>query len=203
MNTIDDLLKTGRLGRLGEGMTTTEVREWLGDPEGTGGTGWPQLWKYGSLQLGYHRTSPDEMPFLVSIAVDFRSEEESPPAALSLSGWYPRHGCTYAEFRHHLDEAGINVVGGVTSGPRKHLVVGPGIRITFDADLLDSLQHTSKREPERKPFLVSARRENLDRIRTEARSLGISVTTLCSRWIDAHAEQLAEAGGLASANRRA
>ncbi len=201
MNTIDEFLKTGRLGRLGKGITTEEVREWLGDPEGTSGKGWPQLWKYGSLQLGFHRASSDEVPSLISIGLYFRVEDQSPPEALALTGWAPRHGCTFTDFEHHLDEAGIATSGGVISETHKHLIVGPGVRVTFEDDVLDSIQHTARREPERKQLTVSVRRQNLDRIRAEARARGISVSTLCSEWIDDQARGLARVGELTSTSR--
>lgn len=201
-NTLDDFMRTGCLGNLAEGMTSREIQESLGEAEGISGPGWPRLWKYGALQLGLHRMSPDELPFLTSIALYFRIEEELPPESLSLSGWYPHPGCTFEEFRRHLDEVGIAVFGGVTAGPRKHLVIGPGIRVTFDEDILDSIQHTAKREPERKQFWVSARRRNFDRIRAEARARGISVATLCSRWIDEQAELLAGVDGARSTSHR-
>jgi hypothetical protein len=190
MISVDEFLETSRLGQLVEGRTTHEVRDLLGEPEGVSGRGWPQLWKYGSIQLGFHRTTRDEIPFLTSIALYFRVPDEAPPEALKFSGWYPAIGCSYDEFRAHLDEVGIRVYGGVASGPRKHLIVGPGVRITFDEDVLDSIQHTAKREPDRKQLLISVPREALDSIRLEARARGISPSSLCSNWVEERVEAL-------------
>jgi len=201
MGSIDEFLRTGRLGQIAEGLTTSQARELLGDPEAFNSRGWPQLWKYGSLQLGFHRTSPDEMPFLISTALYFHTTDQSPPTVLNLTGWKPSPACEYAQFQTHLDDVGIGVSGGVLSGARKHLVVGPGVRVTFVDDVLDSIQYHAKREPERKQFLVTARRENFDRIRAEARARGISVSTLCSEWIDDQARGLAMVGELMSTTR--
>jgi hypothetical protein len=194
MSTIDDFLGHGRLGPLAEGQTTDDVRALLGDPEATTGPKWPQIWKYGPLQLTFHRDSRDEAPHLVSIALYFRHPEESLPTALGTEGWYPPAGCTFASFEQHLREVGIGVEGGVTTGPDKHLVVGRGVRVTFDEDRLDSIHYTSRREPTRKQLTVSIPRDVLDAIRSEARARGISIAALCSGWIEERAGSLARVG---------
>jgi hypothetical protein len=160
-----------------------EVGDVFGEADKSSGSAWPRLWKYGPVQLGFFKTSREEVPFLVSIGLYFR-DPEAMPRGLTFSGWYPPEGCPYSTFRDHLDEVGIAVIGGVTSGPRKHLIVGPGVRVTFDDDTLDSIQYTAKREPARKQFLVSVPRETLDSIRLEARARGVSVADLCSQWIE-------------------
>ncbi len=190
MTSIDEFLKTGRLGQFGEGRTTHEIRDFLGEPEASSRSAWPRLWKYGSMQLGFHRTSRDEVPFLVSIALYFRAPDEAPPKALGLTDWYPPVGCSYDEVRRHLDEVGIKALGGVTAGPDKHLIVGPGVRITFDDDRIDSIQHSAKRESDRKQLWISIPRDALDAIRTEARTRGISTSDLCSRWVEERAISL-------------
>ena len=188
MTSFDEFLDTGRLGQVAEGRTTQEVRDLLGEPDYAPKLGSPQLWKYGSLQLGFFRTSTDESPFLVSIGLYFRTSEESLPKALGATGWFPAVGCTYDEFRAHLDQASLKVVGGVTVGPQKHLVLGPGVRVNFDDDVLDSIQYASKREPSRKQITISVPRDLLASIRSEARSLGVSASTLCSQWIEERAK---------------
>jgi hypothetical protein len=111
MVTFDEFLQTGRLGELVEGQTSVEVRGLLGEPEGVSGRGWPQLWKFGSLQVGFFREARDELSYLTSIALYFRVPEESPPESLGISGWYPPIGCSYDDFRQHLDEVGVPVIG--------------------------------------------------------------------------------------------
>jgi hypothetical protein len=190
MSSLIDFLWTGRLGPLAEGQTAQEVRDLLGEPEDVSGRGSPQLWKYGSLQVSFFRTSRDEMPFVVSIALYFRDDEESPPAGLGLTGWYPQVGCTYEEVRDQLEARGIAVGGGVTSGENKHLIVGPGVRITFQDDRLDSVQYHSHREPSHKQLSISIPRELLESIRQEARLLGISPSSLCSTWVEERARSV-------------
>jgi hypothetical protein len=190
---LAEFLRESHLGAIREGLTTEDVRQLLGEPDGISRGGWPQLWKYGSMQLGFHRTHRDEVPFLVSIALDFRVEGERPPESLGLSGWYPAAGLTYEEFRNYLNQEEIGVFGGVFSGPRQHLVVGPGVRITFVDNVLDSIQYTAKREPAGKQRLISVDRGLDERIR-----FGVSPSELCARWVEERARALGETVGIAA-----
>jgi hypothetical protein len=178
-----------------------EVRDLLGEPEATSGRGLPGLWRYGPLEIGFFRSSRDEMPFVASISLYFRNSDEALPETLGVAGWFPPVGSPYVELRSRLDQAGIPVVGGVTAGPTKHLVVGPGVRITFDADLLHSIQYYAKREPPFKQLSISIPREDLDLIRREARSRSVSVSSLCSTWVRERARELAESNRSSVANR--
>jgi hypothetical protein len=201
--TLDEFLTTGRLGPLAEGQSAQEVRDLLGEPEDVSGRGSPELWKYGALQVGFFRTSRDEMPFVASLALYFRLADEALPEQLGLTGWYPQIGCTYEQVRDHLRAVGIGSGGGVASGPDKSLLVGPGVRITFRKDIIDSIQFYSYREPSHKQLTISIPRAVLERIRLEARASGVSASSLCSKWVEERAETLVGARSTQAVDRPA
>jgi SmpA / OmlA family len=190
MPSFVEFLKTGQLEKLHCGMSKDEVRDLLGEPEAVSSQGNPQIWKYGSLELTFYRSSEAESPWLVSIDIQFHSHAIGLPGSEELNGWLPTGETTFEEFRGFLDNAAIRVDGGVTSGPHQHLVLGSGVRITFDEGRLYSASYTLRREPEFKQITVAIPRRELKAIQQQAAASGVSVSKLCSRWIMERASSL-------------
>ena len=190
MPSLVEFLKTGQLGKLHCGMSKDEVRELLGEPEAVSPQGNPQIWKYGSLELTFYRSSEAESPWLVSIVIHFHSHPINLPGFQGLASWWPTGETTFEEFRDFLVHSAIRVDGGVASGPHQHLVLASGIRVTFDEGRLYSVGYTLRREPELKQITISIPRRDLKAIQQEAAASGVSVSKLCSRWILERASSL-------------
>jgi hypothetical protein len=189
MVSFDEFLRTGQIGPLAVGMTRDAVRDLVGDPDDTSISKSPEIWKYGPIEVSYYRTPDGSEPFLASILYHFDGTSPTPPP-LSPSGWRPTHETSVEDFRAHLKEIEIPVVGGVDSGPNQHLVLGSSLRVTFEDGRLASVGYTAKREPEFKQLSLSLRKEDFDQIQREAKTRGISASALCSRWISEHAMSL-------------
>lgn len=190
MPSFIEFLKTGQLEKLHCEMSKDEVRELLGEPEAVSPQGNPQIWKYGSLELTFYRSSEAESPWLVSIVIHFHSHTINLPGFEGLAGWWPTGDTTFEEFRDFLVRSAIRVDGGVASGPDQHLVLASGVRVTFDEGRLYSVGYTLRREPELKQITISIPRRDLKAIQQEAAASGVSVSKLCSRWILERASSL-------------
>lgn len=184
MTSFVEFLKTGRLGPVSVGMARDDVRMALGEPRDVSVNRFPRIWKYGPLQLTFYKSTDESEPFLASIVLHFYSDPmEHLPEGLALTDWGERGPIDYSEFRDYLTVHGISVVGGVTAGPRKHLVLPSAVRVSFDEDQLYSVGYDLKREPEVKQLTVKVRRKDLEAIQKWARGLGMSAPDLCSQWI--------------------
>ncbi len=190
MASFDEFLKTGQIGPLATGLTRDAVRDLLGDPGDTSVGKSPEIWKYGPIELTYYRTPGGLEPFLTSITCYFNRSSSNLPPTLKFSGWMPTDETSIEDFRGHLKEAEIPVIGGVASGPRQHLVLGSSLRVTFEDWKLSSVGYTIKREPEFRQLSLSVRKEDFDQIYREAKARGISASALCSLWIGEHAMSL-------------
>jgi len=182
MPSFVEFLKTGQLAELHCGMSKDEVHELLGEPEAVSAQGNPQIWKYGSLELTFYRSSEAESPWLVSIVIHFHSHAIKLPGFQELAGLWPTGETTFEEFHEFLDNSAIRVDGGVTSGPHQYLVLNSGVRVTFDEGHPYSASYTLRRELELKQITISIPRRDLKAIQQEA-AAGVSVSKLCSRWI--------------------
>src|SRR5271157_3600927 len=178
MPSFVEFLKTGQLEKLHCEMSKDEVRELLGEPEAVSPQGNPQIWKYGSLELTFYRSSEAESPWLVSIVIHFHSHTINLPGFQGLASWWPTGETTFEEFRDFLVHSATRVDGGVASGPHQHLVLASGVRYTL------------RREPELKQITISIPRRDLKAIQQEAAASGVSVSKLCSRWILERASSL-------------
>jgi len=190
MPSFIEFLKTGQLEKLHCEMSKDEVRELLGEPEAVSPQGNPQIWKYGSLELTFYRSSEAESSWLVSIVIHFHSHPINLPGFQGLAGWWPTGDTTFEEFRDFLVRSAIRVDGGVASGSDQHLVLASGVRVTFDEGRLYSVGYTLRREPELKQITISIPRRDLKAIQQEAAASGVSVSKLCSRWILERASSL-------------
>jgi hypothetical protein len=193
MATLVEFLKTGRLDGISVGISRDEVRALLGEPEDVSTNKFPQTWKYGPLQLAFYKSADGSNPLLASISMCFHEPEQRFPEAIKIDGWLPDPETTFDAFRTFLDANHVRVIGGVTSGPDKHLVLESAVRVTFDEDLIDSIGYSAKREPETKQLTVKVRREDLELIQKWAKGRGVSASDLCSEWIKDQVSNLEKA----------
>jgi len=190
MPMFDDFLRSGRIGQISVGMNQEAVRELWGPPQDTSIRKHPEIWKYGPVEFSFYRSPEDSSLLLVSIIYHFSQPNAEPPRLLSDSGWMPNSETSIEEFRGHLVDVGIAVVGGVASGPHQHLVLDSSSRVTFEEGKLSSVGFSAKQESKIKQVSISVPQEDFEAIRREAKILGISANALCSRLISEHVSSL-------------
>lgn len=198
MASIIEFLKTGRFDGLSFEMGTEEVKELLGEPEDVTDFSPPLVWKYGSLQISFDvfesdRTGGRPDWNLISVRLFFHASDVRLPDRLMLTD--PRlPDLSYDGFRAYLDANAIKVVGGVTIGPGKHLVLDSAVRVTFDdEDRLYSIGSYAKHKPETKQVSVSVSWKDFETIQREAREQGLSPSKLCSQWVRAQVAKIERA----------
>jgi hypothetical protein len=98
MSLLRDFLKCGTLGPVAIGLSPVDVQRILGDPQEVGGTPRQRIWKYGSLQLGFHRDKATRTEVLSFIGLYFRDGNLTLPEAISLDGWFPSRQTTKEDF---------------------------------------------------------------------------------------------------------
>lgn len=183
MSSIDEFLATGRLGPIACGMTPREVEIALGPPDDVSVQKRPTIWKYDALQLAFFKTPDATDPLLSSIVLGFYHPEDLIPGRLGLQGWKPTAETTVDEFQTHLSEAGLEEFRLVDPDGFQHFVLPSEVRVTFEDGKLYRIGHSGKRGPVWKQVSVSLDPDAVEIIRREAAALGVSVATLCSRWI--------------------
>jgi hypothetical protein len=186
MATVDEFLKTGRIGPISCEMSTDEIQQVLGKPEHFGNSKHSSIWKYGSLQLFFSRPAKEDPVLLGTIGLYFHGPDEQLPSVLALTGWVPTGSTTYDEFLKHVADEGIAVSEESASGPSQYLLLESSVRVTFDEGLLYCIHYTAAatHDVQPKQVTIAIARQDLEAIRRQARSLGVSVSRLCSRWIE-------------------
>ncbi len=103
---MQDFLQSGQLGPIRLGMSRTQVRELLGDPDDIGGTSRkyrvPATWKYGDIELHYER-GKDQLVLIH--ADDFNVL--SGGRAIDLDPWIIRGGVSLEEVQAQLQAVHI------------------------------------------------------------------------------------------------
>ncbi len=195
MSTLHEFLETGRLGGIGVDFSQEMVRERWGDPDDVSIQKNPAIWKYGTLQLSFHRGRSESQAGLKSLHLAFDSAE-NPPGQLAIQGWWPSSETSVEEFRRHLAELGIAVQSRVDSWPSTHLILTSGARVTFVGERLQSLHWTSRKEPQAKQVTVFVPTSELELISKLADESKLTVSALCSKWISEHLSELSKVGSI-------
>jgi hypothetical protein len=194
MASIDEFMRSGRLGPITGGMSQDEVRGLLGEPEDVSVQKNPEIWKYGALQLGFYRSPYVEKPVLTTINLYFHDPTSSLPDRLGLTGWQPTSETTIEAFRDYIPGYDPQVYGEASSFQDVIVTTHSGVRITFGEGHLYGIHFQSKKESAGKQFTIFLPKDLLDAIRKEASEQRISVSDLCARWIREKAESLQKTG---------
>lgn len=189
MSSIDEFLRTGRLGILSAGMDRDEVRSLLGEPEATSRQKNFELWKYGSLQIGFHRDPFGGEPILTTINLYFHNPGESPPEPLGLVGWMPTDETTIEGFRRHIHDYDGHKYDGIEGVQSSMVTLDSGVRASFDEGRLYGLHYQHSRKPEGKQLTLFLPNDVLETLRKEASERSVSISNLCVRWIKERAEK--------------
>ena len=188
MSSIDQFLKTGRLGWLGPSMDRQAVRTLLGEPDETSRGKRFELWKYGALQIGFHRDSAGGKPVLTTLHVDCRDPEETLPERLGLTGPMPSTSWSIEQFRPYLDERnpeGSPTLDATESGPVR---LASGVEVNFDEGRLDGIHYHFPVVIERKQLTLFLKTDALDVIREESIRRGMPIAELCALLIEERVE---------------
>lgn len=194
MPSMDEFLKTGRLGPLDLGVTKEAVRRILGEPDDVSVKKNPEIWKYGALQLVYYRSPHTDEPVFSTINLFFHHPASSIPARLGLMGWQPTSETGIEAFRDYITGYDPQVYDQAPSLPDITLSLDSGVRLSFSEGRLYGIHSQSKKEPEGKQFTIFVPKDVLDTIRQEASEHRISVSALCARWIQERASDLRKTG---------
>lgn len=146
MSLLREFLTSGTLGPMTIGLSPVEVQRLLGDPWEVGGTSKQRIWKYGSIQLGFHRDKATRTEALSFIGVYFRDGNLTLPEAISSQGWSPSLQTTKEDFIRFLkeQEIGYSEDRQLTFGTQSALTTESGAQVIFynsaDEAFLDSIQ---------------------------------------------------------------
>jgi hypothetical protein len=190
MASVDEFLKTGRLGPLDVGITKEAVRGILGEPEDVSVKKNPEIWKYGALQLVFYRGSHSDDPVLSTINLFFHDPASSIPDRLGLTGWQPTSETGIEAFREYITAYDPQVYE--QAPPSQDIIVSldSGVQVTFHEGRLYGIHSRPKNEPEVKQLTIFVPKDDLDALRKEASEHRISVSALCTQWIQERASTL-------------
>lgn len=190
MASIDEFLKTGRLGPLDLGITKEAVRRILGEPDDVSVKKNPEIWKYGALQLVFYQSPHADEPGLSTINLFFHGPAMSIPVRLGLTGWQPTSETGIEAFRDYITGYDPEVYNQVPSIQDIIVSLDSGVRVTLNEGRLYGIHSPSKNGPEGKQFTIFVPKHVLEVIRQEALEHGVSMSALCTRWIQEKASLL-------------
>jgi len=188
MPSFDEFLKSGQVGELSIGMTRESVQHILGPPDDTSVKKRPEVWKYGSCELSFHRISDGLSGILDSIQYYYHTQqvEHRSHTKLTFTGWSPSSSTTIGEFLNYLGQINMNPVGGVLAGPSPRLILESSARISYEWGQLWSVSFSDPKESKQKQISVSIPVDQFLALQAEAKSRGLSASSLCSLWISDH-----------------
>jgi hypothetical protein len=190
MASLDEFLKTGRLGPLDLGTTKETVRRILGEPDDISVKKNPEIWKYGALQLVFYQSPHADEPGLSAINLYFHDPASSIPDRLGLTGWQPTSEAGIEAFRDYITGYDPEVYNQAPSLQDIIVSLDSRLRVTFNEGRLYGIHSPSKKEPEGKQFTIFVPKDVLEVMRQEASEHGISMSALCTRWIREKASHL-------------
>jgi hypothetical protein len=138
---INDFLQSGKLAPLTFEMSKEAVRQHLGNPEAISIQKHPEIWGYpikelnAVLELSFYRGPDGSDPLLASMTIYFKKNflpVSSSPIRIAEATFTPKRELSFQEFLAHLQASKIPCIGGVASGPHRHLVLASGVRATFE-----------------------------------------------------------------------
>jgi hypothetical protein len=189
MDALATFLTCGRLGALTSGMTKPDVRRLLGEPRDVSVQKNPETWKYGPLQLGFHKDRGETEASLRFLGLYFHDAGPLPDR-LAWAGWFPSSATTPADFQEFLARQGLEAQAKVEGEANDYVIMTSGVRVTFADGQLDSIQFLSRQRHERQQVTVSIPAEAWQRLREEAVQRKVSMSELCSQWIGEHVKEL-------------
>ena len=159
MATLEEFLRTGHLGPVVLGMTTSDVTLALGDPQTISAKSNPLQLIYGSLKLSLWKSPSDEIHHLREIAIVYDERPSPLPKTVAFTDWRPRGRPTGRQFRLFLKS--IHDLPAYTlEGPdAKQLIFPSGVRALFSGETLQSIRLFQRSTKDSSPTFLSDERE--------------------------------------------
>jgi hypothetical protein len=158
MAKIETFLKTGELGPLVIGLSSSEVMEACGEPNSISRKSNPLILQYGRIQLTFVRNQPTDRPRLQDILVFAQPETGFPPLFMSqlyFDDFPLQKQPTKSQFLAFSSKIGCSPV----LGGENQLHFASGVKAAFDDDLLSSLRLSKKEAAERPSAPIIDERE--------------------------------------------
>lgn len=146
MQLLRQFLRSGTLGSITIGLSPVQVQGILGSPWDEGGTRKQRIWKYGSIQLGFHWDKATQTEALSFIGMYLRNGNFALPETIPSEGWFPTRQTSKEDFIRFLKEQGIGYSEDrqLTFETQSTLVTESGAHVIFDSSAgevaLDSIQ---------------------------------------------------------------
>jgi hypothetical protein len=182
MDTLEQFLKTGQLNQIRPGMGPDEVRHLLGNYDDVSASKKPTIWKYGPIQLGFWKGSPDAKPALDFLGIYGAPAADKLPAGLAWTGIAPCQAATKPAFAALVQSLGL-VPQETTNHRETRWVLPSGVSVSFADDQLHSIQFVSRRESKRKQVAVSLSEPVWSKVRDEAQRRQMSPAEFCAKLI--------------------
>lgn len=134
MSNLEELIVTGRLGRLTHGATIGEIVSFLGEPEihTRARKSYPEMLVYGDLEFRLRGGR------LYLIALNVNSQDARLPTELAPFIQQSRGGLTSTVITNLLDTHGVAYVTDpvMSSGAQTVLITSNGVHLSFDEGVL-------------------------------------------------------------------
>lgn len=148
-----NFLLSGKLGPIETGVKQEVVHNLLGSPDDVSAVGFPAIWKYGSLQLGFvsHKRR-GHSPRLNFIGLYYSDAPFHIPIQMADDDWWPAVGTDFDEFTQFVRRHDIPFHEDplLTCEDQLTLSVGIGVKVAFDVQgsshVLDSAQLYSTKQ---------------------------------------------------------
>lgn len=159
MATLEDFLRTGRLGPVSLGMNPSQVMTALGDPDAFSEQKSPYILKYGPVQLVFLANKKLRTRELRDIAIIYKPKFKKLPKKLRLDDWNPSSVPTEEFFTNYLQNICLHPVHIVSGESGTQLIFISGVVALFSEKKMHSIRSTQRdsKEPER--VTVSDQRE--------------------------------------------
>jgi hypothetical protein len=149
MPTLEQFLKTGRIGPIRLGMGPMEVKSLIGEPTDWSTSSTPLLFIYGPLQLTFWKKRSERELQLQEIALKFQPTLKGLPNAVMPSDWKIQRRATIKSFRSFLKKIDYSADPETNGSSSRQVVLPSGVRATFAEGMLQSLRAGLRQAPEK------------------------------------------------------
>lgn len=190
MPSLEEFLRTGKLGPLHFGMTVSDVVAHLGAATDESVRREPRILKYGALQVTFARPAPGAEPRLTLIGIYYRPPLEPLPGPVVPTDFVGTSATSVGEVQEFLHRAGLCATN-EGEGEDLRLTMPSGAQIVFGDRRLHSAQFAARIAPTaKKQISVSIPEDAWQQLHSLAGQSNQSVAALCAQWIAQRASEL-------------
>jgi hypothetical protein len=195
MASLEEFLKSGKLGALHVWMTREDAVAVLGAAPDESVQKEPKILKYGGLQVTFARLSKTPEQRLVLTGLYFHAPSEKLPDAVLPTDLVVSSETTVAEMRSYLGRLGLEETTSTGGADDRRIELASGASMNFRNDRLWSIQY-ALRTPEsaRKQISITVPEETWAQVSQLARQSKRSVSDMCAEWLTERAKELQMSG---------